>query len=495
MLKLLRGLVIRLLVVVALSAIAVAVIFYVRFQRQQAALQAQPVVLDETSVERGDLVVTVSATGVITPVRQVPLLFEYSAPVVEVLVQEGESVVAGQLLARLDDADLQAILQDAQLALTAAQSAYDALLAPARPEDIAAAQAALNAALAALNAAYATAPTAEQIEIARLQTEVARNQLWQLQLQRDAQAGLVPTTIAIPDGLPQEAIDAINAVNQFIQNSSIVPSSGQLEAGLNQADYGVQIADANYASVLNQDPDIGQMAQANLAVIQAQNALDRLVNGPNEFELARAELQVRQGQLAVELAQAGVERARLVAPFDGVIAENNLVVGELPAGQTAAMLLVDSSSFYVDVAIDETDVVRVTLGQSVNLFLDALPNEAVTGSVTRIAITPTRIGQLVTFPVRVTLNPTSDTVRVGMSVTARVVVNQLQDVLTLRNRFIRIDRATGQAFVTVEDESGRFTEIEIVLGLRNDTHSQIISGLSEGQRVVLVERDTLNPLR
>jgi hypothetical protein len=89
-------------------------------------------------------------------------------------------------------------------------------------------------------------------------------------------------------------------------------------------------------------------------------------------------------------------------------------------------------------------------------------------------------------------DPTLEPVRLGMNATATIKVQQLQDVFTLRNRFIRIDRATQQAYVTVQREDGLFEEIEVQLGLRNETHSQVISGLEAGQRVVLLPRGELN---
>jgi multidrug efflux pump subunit AcrA (membrane-fusion protein) len=81
-----------------------------------------------------------------------------------------------------------------------------------------------------------------------------------------------------------------------------------------------------------------------------------------------------------------------------------------------------------------------------------------------------------------------------MNATARIIVSELNNVLTLENRFIRIDRTTQQAFVTVAREDGTFEEIPVTLGLRNDTTSQILSGLDDEQRVVLVPRNAFNPV-
>jgi HlyD family secretion protein len=102
-------------------------------------------------------------------------------------------------------------------------------------------------------------------------------------------------------------------------------------------------------------------------------------------------------------------------------------------------------------------------------------------------------GQLVTYPVRVTLDAGDEPIRIGMSATATIVVNEVPDALILPNRFLRIDRATQQAFVTVERSTGVFEEVPVELGLRNETESQIVEGIEAGQRVVLLPRGTFDP--
>lgn len=459
-------------------------------------------ILEETTAEISDLSVIVSATGLLSPERQVPLVFELVAPVAEILVEEGQTVTAGQPLARLNTNDFETSLRDAELALQGVQVAFDALTAEPREEDIAAAQAALTAAQAQAAAAYSTSSTAQQVEIARLQAELARNQLWQTQLSGGAagsQQFLVLPQIdpsTLPGGTPPEVIDAVDQYNQFAAQSSVPQEyiDAQNAATFNQLDSNVQIADANYAATANQGPDVGALAAANAQIVQAQITLNRLINGPDATELALAQIDLQTAQLALQQAQALLDRAVLRAPFDGVVATNNLVVGENPPTESYAILMMDTSGYYVDVAIDETDIIRVQNGQPATIFLDALPDAEVTGRVTRVAVTPTVVGQVVTYLVRVTLDPNDAPVRVGMSATARITVNYLEDVLVLRNRFIRIDRTTGDAFVTVVNDAGEFAEIPVELGLRNEQQSQILSGLQPGQRVVLVPRSTFNPV-
>jgi multidrug efflux pump subunit AcrA (membrane-fusion protein) len=308
-----------------------------------------------------------------------------------------------------------------------------------------------------------------------LQSEIARNQLWQQQLQRDQ---IVDPYI--PEGVPESLIPEASDETQR-----------RLEVALAQTDYEVLMADANLNSTLNRGPDLGSLASANAAVINAQIGLDRLLNGPSESDLQRAQIGLRQAELALELARENLARTALVAPFAGVIASMELTVGELPPA-TGAFQLVDDNSYFVNLLIDETEIADIEAGQPVSLLLDALPEAMLSAQVTQVAQTPTRLGEVVTYRAQVVLDPTLEPVRIGMNTTATIKIRQLQDVPILRNRFIRIDRSTQQAYVTIQREDGRFEEVEVQLGLRNETHSQILSGLQPGQRVVLLARAELN---
>ncbi len=465
------------LIVLVLSALAIIAIQAVGSQQPDADADAGQVV-ETTAVAVRDLAVTVGATGTLSPVRQVRLGFELSAPVREVLVQPGQTVEAGEALARLDTADLEAALINARINLDSQQLTVDALLSPARPVDIAAAQAALTVARAQAGTASLGADP-NQVEIARLQAELARNQLWQLQLQRDLPAAV---TRLQQEELGKFGIEVPDPPNP----ADNVPTQ------LKQADYSVLIADANLAGTVNQPPDTAGLAAANAQIVSAQAQLDRLLNGPSDLDMQIAQTQLEIARLALAQAEANLDKATLVAPFDGVVTAVDLTVGELPP-PSGGIEMIDPSGFYVDVAVDETDVVDLQVGQRAALRLDALPEARISGVVSRVASTPTRAGQLVTYSVRITLDPTLEPVRAGMTATATVTVQELRDALVLPNRFIRIDRATQRAFVTVERPGG-YEDVEVRLGLRNETDTQIISGLDAGQIVVLLPRQTFNPI-
>jgi HlyD family secretion protein len=209
--------------------------------------------------------------------------------------------------------------------------------------------------------------------------------------------------------------------------------------------------------------------------------------------LNQAQIDLQTAQIALEQAQQTLTRTELKAPFTGTIASNNLVVGQYPPTEAVGMILMDTSAYYVEIPIDETDVVNVEVGQPVTIVVDALPDTELLGEVVQIAATPTRVGQLVTYLVRVRLDLTDQPVKVGMSATARITTESLDNALLVRNRFVRIDRETQQAYITVERSSGQFEEIPVTLGARNDTYSEVVAGLEAGTQVVLLPRESVIP--
>jgi len=485
-----------LLVLIAIGAFGLRL-----YGQNQAELvnQQQPLIVDRVVIGAGDLTVTVSATGGIAPIRQVPLLFELVAPVRDVMVIVGQTVTTGDILATLETTDYETTLFDAQIALDLQQIAFDALTSPAREEDIAVAQASLTVAQASVNAAYSTSlsQNTTQEEIARLQVELAGNQLWQAQLQRDA--ALTASTLPlidinnlppqIVDNVPAEFLDdVVNNINGLLGGITPSVEASQFDVQLNQVGGSVAIAQSNYVAAQNRTLDSSVLSSSQLALVQAQQTLDRLLNGATPDDVELAEIDLQRARLAVNQAESLLNRTQLRAPFDGIIAQNNLTIGELSPNTLPAILIMDVSNFVVDLPVDETDVVAVQIGQRVTFTLDALPDAEITGVVERVSLTPTKIGTLVTYLVRVRVDETDAPIKVGMSVTARIATQELLDVVLVPNRYIRIDRATQSAYVTIERAQGRFEEVQIEIGARNDRFTQVIAGVLVGDVVVLLPR-------
>ena len=242
------------------------------------------------------------------------------------------------------------------------------MIQPPRNVDIAVAQAQVNVAQASLYSASLTGPNTNDEEIARLNGEIARNHLWQSQLNRDIQL----------------------APNPEFRSGNGGAQVGEIQANAQVAsqEFNVEIQNESYNATLNDGPDASSLSSANASLVQAQASLKSLINPAGTAELRRSEIDLETARLDLEKAQVQLAQTQLVAPIDGLIADEDLTVGEVPPAGGVITLIADGS-YMIDLAIDETDIVNVQVGQHVSLSVDALPDADITGVVTKVAAAST----------------------------------------------------------------------------------------------------------
>ncbi len=462
----------RTLIIIALIAIGVAVL--IRFRLNARAVNGGATVVQEmTTVDQGDILLTVSATGPIKARQNVSLAFLVTGKVTSINANEGDSVRQGQTIAMLDSQAYLDAIALAQQKVAAQQIALEKLTTKPRPEDLDVYQASLNVAKAKLKSAK-SGPSKIQQQIDQLNIEKAKNQLWQTELDRDNVNKQKADLEKNPRTAPQAAS---------------LPSDNKTNAGIAASDFQVQIAQANLAADQAKSGDPASIAAAEAQITSAQVALDNLLKGGNQDDVARTQAQLQAAQAALELAKANLAKATLLAPFDGILAKVNLHVGETPPAGPAAVVL-DASAFYVDVPVDEADVSRIAVGQPVTLTLDALPGVTVNGKVSRIADTSIKSGDVVTYTIHIDIDPAGHPLLSAMSATATITTDQIKNVVRVRNRFVRLDRTTNQAFANVRQPDGTFKEVEITLGLRNDTYSEVKSGLAAGDVIAVLQNSS-----
>ncbi len=408
------------------------------------------------TLTRGSLVAVVNATGSIKPAAQIRLSFDTTGIVSEVSVKAGDTVKAGDIIARLDATDLELALTDAETALLIATTNYSRTVQGSREADIRAAQAALNAA----QANYTRLKRGPQPgDYAAVEAEL-----------RNAEANLER---------------AQNAYNKAYANDPATISAHPAAIQLESATNAYKAAKARFERA-TQPASRADLAAAWQQVESAKANLERLKEPARPFDIDQAQAQIEQARIQVEQARRRIAQTILRAPADGVIATIDIEVGEAVGQQPVATLL-DLSQLRVDINVDEIDVARITPGQKVMLTLDALPGVEVAGVVERIAPASTLVSGVVSYEVRVLIDPTDQPIRPGMTANTSIVLDRREDVLLAPNWAIRRDRQTGRSFLTIRTGEGASEEVEVKTGLRNETFSEIISGATEGQ-VVLAPR-------
>jgi RND family efflux transporter MFP subunit len=256
-----------------------------------------------------------------------------------------------------------------------------------------------------------------------------------------------------------------------------------LNSSVEMAELQVEIAEEQVKATRAQY----EIAQINLdegVLGQSEDVLELQVDiAKASWETAKLNLEI--AELSLESAELNLEKAVIVAPFDGVVADISITEGEeisTAALATPTISLVDTSDIEMRGFIDEIDIAIVQLGQEANILLDALPDEEVKGSVAFISPIGTILAGVVSYDTTITLKNPVEELRDGMSATAEVIIERRDDVLLIPNRTIRGTTENPKVVVLVD---GQHEEREITLGLSDGINTEVLSGLEEGEEVVI----------
>lgn len=504
--------------VAVLVVLAVGVISYLGYQVLSAGQPGPlgqrgtlaPENVRTVTVRRGRLEQTVEATGNIAPARQQTLTFGISGTVKAVHVKEGDRVSAGTVLAELDTTELALQVRNAELSLRIQEAALAALVATPTAEEVAAAEAALRQAqanlekvkagpskeeLAAAEAAVQAAreayqrlvslPDPEEVERARLQLEQAKNSLYSAQVNRDDVCGKAQSNLAFyaqcksAEAQVGNAEIAVKLAEIAYRQAQQPATAEQLANALAQ----LRNAEANLRR-LQESPSAAEIAAAEAQVAQAQANLKRLLEGPTPEERAQAEARVEQARIALEQARQNLEKAKLVAAFDGIVAQIGFAEGDSVGPNGPGIVLVDTSSYYVDVQVNEAEIGQVQPGQAVVLSVDAFPDQPIEGTVEYVDPIGQSVQGVITYRVRITLAPSDVPILPGMTATARILTGSREEALIVPLLALRSD-SRGD-YVEVLQEDGSVRRVYVQVGARSNLMVEITGGdLKEGDQVIV----------
>ena len=484
-----------------------------------------------TTARIGTIISTVETTGRLQAENSTRLAFKTSGRVAEVRARPGDRVQAGDVLAELETDTPRRLLEEASIQLEisklklqqakngaseadvaaaranvdAAKADLDRIKAGATIEDIAGAQAALNQTQARLdqlkkgaapqeigiaqakldqakaNRDLVASNAANQTEQARITMEQAAeaNQNWldpdgryeQARLNYEAAKQAEQSQVAIADAQVREAQEGLNKV-----------IAGATLEEIRQAEEAVAQAKANLDKVKRGGTQ-EEINAAQAKVDAAQAGLDKVMAGPTSTEIEMLEQEIALSQVAVDSANAQIADAQLTTPIAGTVLTSDLEVGETVGGYQQVMTVADIASLRIKADIDELDVGLVSVGQAVTVTLDSYPGVRLPGTIEKLAPGATQKQGSTVYQATVRFSTAEGVVpREGMAASVDVTAQRKDDVLLIPNR--AIETVGDRQYVTVQD-GGTNRKVEIETGLSNNTDTEVISGLEEGQAVVL----------
>lgn len=377
-----------------------------------------------------------------------------------------------------------------QLNLQTAQSALATLQAGPSATDLLKAQAAVVQAQAASNAADAAIPgdSVDPTVHANYLTKVAASQMASANLQaaQDALAKLQAGASATDIARAQAAVNQANvALQQAQQDLASVQTPdpvviAQRQNALSQAQSDLQKAQVlDPLTIAQRQNDV---ASAQLSLDLAKENLAQVQAGadPNDVSMKQLQLQIAQSALAD--AQQNLANATIVAPFDGVVSLVNFDVGQAAGASATAVQVIDITTVELGAIVSETDAPKVKVGQQASLSVDALAGVNLTGKVSVVSLIGRTSSGVVSYPITIQVTvPQGVQIRQGMSTTATVVMQQVNNVLVIPNR--AVGGTARNPTVTVV--ANGVSEVRpVTLGLADSSRTQVLNGVSAGETVL-----------
>ncbi|SHJ34877.1 efflux RND transporter periplasmic adaptor subunit [Propionispora hippei] len=297
------------------------------------------------------------------------------------------------------------------------------------------------------------------------------------------------STIAVSRGDVQETVSAtgtISAVNSVEISSRVTGLISEMKVQENDLVKAGQVLLVLDDTTLRAQLSQYQAQLQNYAAIYERGKKLASVGGLSTQELEAERTNYLVAQSTYNNYAAQLDYYVIKSPIDGV------VVGKpTPAGQTVAqgisspqviMTIADMSKMQIKVLVDETDIGKIKVGQNVTFTVDAYTDTTFNGKVTSISKSATTSSNVVYYPVYVDVDQTQGLLYPTMTARVNIITGQSTNAMLVPLAAVKDNG--GQKYVQVM-VNGKMEDVPVQVGLSDDQHSEIISGLQEGAQVVI----------
>ncbi len=481
-------------------------------QRQAELSKEEIPAVEVVAARRGDIERTFTFTGTLEAENRAGVVAKMGGKVARVLVKEGDFVRSGQLLVGLERADLLAQREQARAAI----QAMEARLKQAQTgETLQSAQTDTGienaeAALAAAEAGREQARTSLELAISQtdLSAEQAQQQLEQARARLQAlETGARHQEIEIARQRVEQARANLETTQANLERARRLLAAGaisqqqfdatqlQFDTALSQYETAEQQLD-----LVKEGPRTEEIQIAQAQVNQAQSAVALAQSNRNQVQIREQQLKaageaVRQAQANLRLARASTARNQVSqqeteaarsalsqarSPISGYVVKRFVEPGEAAIPGVPLINVVDNRKLHLRSSIGESRINKVSVGQSVTIQVDSLPDAEFTGTIRDII--PAADPQSRTLEVKVEVPNSQGLLMAGTFARATAIVQRQTGVVVVPRDTVLEDEE-GKYVLTVEDSTVQ--RRAVVTGLNNETDVAITEGLSEGSTIIV----------
>lgn len=417
-------------------------------------------------VQSKNTTLQITASGSVKPIQSVNVSPKTSGRLVQLLVEQGDKVERGQIIARMDNADLQAQLNRTRANVAQAQAKLDEALAGSRSEEIGQARARLAQAEAQLSLARAGSRP-EEIAQAKAQVDAAASRvtLTKNRVQRNR-------NLYKQGAIAQDTLDEVLA-----DDNSARATLQEAQRRLVQLQNGSRSQD---------------ISERQAAAAETREALRQLQNGSRPEAIAQAKAVVNAAKGELQSVQVQLEDTVIRAPFSGTITQKYATVGAFVTPTTSASSTQSATSasivalargLEIVANIPEVDIGQIKQGQSVEIVADAYPDQTFKGRVRLISPEAVVDQNVTSFQVRVDIDTGKNQLRSGMNVDVTFLGETLKDAQLVPT--VAIVTEKGKTGVLVPDQNNKPQFRPVTIGPSVEDQTQVLSGIKAGERVFI----------
>ena len=254
---------------------------------------------------------------------------------------------------------------------------------------------------------------------------------------------LVDFNDSVKKGQVLATIDASTYQAQIEQGSAQIASA---QASLRQAQASLRNAQLDYS----RKADLGRQQLVSKSDVDlARASLEQA-----QAQVNSAQAQIRQQTASTQTTRVNLQRTVIRSPVDGVVLTRTIEPGQTVAASLSAPELFtiaeDLAKMKIELAVDESDIGQVKVGQAVSFSADAFPDRQFKGVVDQVRLSATTSNNVVTYPVVVTVDNSDGTLLPGLTVNAEIEVSKLGNVLKLANAALRFKPAEGSPLAALQ---------------------------------------------
>jgi RND family efflux transporter MFP subunit len=298
----------------------------------------------------------------------------------------------------------------------------------------------------------------------------------------------------------QQSLDSAearrDAVNDGPSDSDIAASDAAVDAalaGLASAEDKLATAE-NGATDFQRSTAAAALDSAYSALAAAQAKRDEAYRGEEQNTIDQARAAVRSASLQVEAAEIRLKNAQIIAPFDGTVGAVNAKAGEFFSAVSAdgpAIVLLTPDALTLKMNIGETDYANIKSGQAGGVLFDSIPGRVYPFVITEIGLSPAVTQGVVTYDVKASIVIPAGAPRPapGMNARGQIITDSKPNLILIPPRAIR---KKGDEQVVDVRRGGEIVEQVVVTGVSDNNNIEIVSGLNEGDVVVVAALTSVN---